>query len=563
MKQKPQSSLRNVISKSYVALLIVFIVMILSVATFAVAFILLEGKLQLILEITGGALLFLSLVAMFVLFIVFSEKQYKLFYNTLYKGSMENLEAIKNRKLEVNEIQDNDVKEFQEMNEIFNDINDQYKGKVITSKEGDIENIALEYFDEEKTIVSYDSLMNNIVDLIIVTKSFRNALCEIYYELDGEEINEADEQRILGKIKQGLQYKNLLIAKNKKKNGFDIYIPVFDSVAQIEEEIESMFRHISIIKRTSEGRKIVAPKVAIVIYPYSAPENMANDLNIAKRSDKTINVFLPSKENKANNSPLFENLNANELAKISERLDLLDIDDVDGQKEINRALNDICNYFSFTSVGYAKLNKVKKQFLCEYSYSPSDNHLVLVEKPVSNKFIAKLLEVKDGDQSYYFSNRQHLNDSLASFIDSHEIKSGLFYIVMKDGEAVSVIYYLNNDKDLEYDYSVKQGLINISNKIGNYIKSIDDQHIANINAKRFQEILKLNNDILYSVNPDDYSLFFVSAALHSIVPNAQIGEKCHKALYGSDVPCKACPLVTHKHMVEILKRRKFETPFVS
>ena len=96
---------------------------------------------------------------------------------------MENLEAIKNRKLEVNEIQNNDVKEFQEMNEIFNDINDQYKGKVITSKEGDIENIPLEYFDEEKTIVSYDSLMNNIVDLIIVTKSFRNALCEIYYEL--------------------------------------------------------------------------------------------------------------------------------------------------------------------------------------------------------------------------------------------------------------------------------------------------------------------------------------------------------------------------------------------
>ena len=216
MKQKQQSSLRNVISKSYLALLIVFIVMILSVATFGVAFVWLEGKLQLILEIVGGALLFLSLVAMFVLFIVFSEKQYKLFYDTLYKGSMENLEAIKNRKLEVSEIENNDVKEFQEMNEIFNDINDQYKGKVITSKEGDNENIPLEYFDAEKTIVSYDSLMNNIVDLIIVTKSFRNALCEIYYELDGEEINEADEQRILGKIKSGLQYKNLLIAKNNK-----------------------------------------------------------------------------------------------------------------------------------------------------------------------------------------------------------------------------------------------------------------------------------------------------------------------------------------------------------
>ncbi len=562
MKQKQQSSLRSVISKSYLVLLIIFIVMILSVATFAVAFILLKDTLQLIFEIVGGALLFLSLCAMFASFIYFSEKQYKLFYDTLYKGSMENLEAIKNRKLEVNEIQNNDVKEFQEMNEIFNDINDQYKGKVITSKEGDIENIPLEYFDEEKTIVSYDSLMNNLVDLIIVTKSFRNALVEIYYDLEAEEIQEADEQRIINKIKEGLQYKNLLISKNKKQNGFLVYIPVFDSVSQIEEEIESLFRHISIIKRTSEGRKIVAPKVAVVIYPYSAPENMANDLAIAKRSDKTINIFLPSKENKANNSPLFENLNVNELAKISERLDLLDIDDVDGQKEINRALNDICNYFSFSSVGYAKFNKVKKQFLCEYSYSPVDKHLVLVEKPVSNKFVSKLLEVKDSDQSYYFSNRQHLNDSLGSFIDSHEIKSGLFYIVMKDGDAVSIIYYLNNDKDLEFDSSIKQGLINISNKIGNYIKSIDDQHIANINAKRFQEILKLNNDILYSVNPDDYSLFFVSAALQSIVPTAQIGDKCHKALYGLDTPCKGCPLITKKHMVEILKRRKFETSVV-
>ena len=373
MKEKQQSSLRTYISKSYLALLIVFVVMILSVATFAIAFILLDGMLQMILEIVGGALLFLSLCAMFALFIYFSEKQYHLFYDTLYKGSMENLAAIKDRKLEVNEIPDESVKEFQEMNEIFNDINDQYKGKIITSKEGDIENIPLEYFDEEKVLVSYDSLMNNIVDLIIVTKSFRNALVEIYYELEGEEIQENDEKRILNKIKEGLQYKNLLISKNKKQNGFIVYVPVFDSVSQLEEEIEGLFRHISIIKRTSEGRKIIAPKVAIVIYPYSSPENMVNDLAIAKRSDKTINIFLPSKENKANNSPLFENLNVNELAKISERLDLLDIDDVDGQKEINRALNDICNYFSFTSVGYAKLNKVKKQFSSSIDYYEKKN----------------------------------------------------------------------------------------------------------------------------------------------------------------------------------------------
>lgn len=562
MKEKQQSSLRNVISKSYLALLIVFIVMILSVATFAVAFIFLKDTLQLILGIVSGALLFLSLCAMFALFIYFSEKQYKLFYETLYKGSLKNLEAIKNRKLEVNEIQNSEVKEFQEMNEIFNDINDQYKGKIITSKEGDIENIPLEYFDEEKTIVSYESLVNNIVELIIATKSFKNALVEISYNLEGQELEEKDAERILEQIKKCLQYKNMLIAKNKKRDGYVVYVPVFDNVSQLEEELEELFRHVSIVKRTSEGRLILAPRVAVVIYPYSAPENMFSDLSIAKRSDKPINVYMPSKENKFNNSMLFENMNVNQLAKVSERLDLLDIDDVNGQKEINRALNDICNYFSFSSVGYAKLNKVKKQYLCEYTYSPEGKDLVLLDKPVSLKFVNKLVEVKDSDQSYYFSNRQHLNNSLGAFIDSHEIKSGLFYIVMKGGEAVAIIYYLNNDKDLEYDVSIKQGLINISNKIGNYIKSIDEQHIASINAKRFQEVLKLNNDLIYSINPDDYTLFFVSAALKSIVPNAQVGEPCYKALYGNESPCKECPLKTKKHMVEILKRRKFETSVV-
>lgn len=562
MDKNKQSSLRTYISRSYIALLIVFITMSISIAMFLVALLAFSGVLKVVFEIVFGALLILSFVAIFVLFIYFSEKQYHLFYDTLYKGSLKNLEALKERKLEVDQIPDTSIKEFQEINAIFGEINNQYKGKIITSTEGDVQNIPLEYEDEERNLITFKSLVNNIVNLIIATKSFRNALVEIHYDLDGGQLEENDASRILNEIKKGLKYQNLLFARNKRNNGFIVYVPVFDSVSQIEEELESLFRHVSIVKRTSEGRQIIAPRMALVIYPYSAPENMISDLNIAKRSEKPINIFLPNKENNANNSLLYENMNANQLAKISERLDLLDIDNIDGEKEIERALNDLCNYFSFSNVGYANLNKVKKQYICEYSYSPNDKHLVLVNKPISNKFIEKLLAVKDNDQSYYFSNRQHLNDSLGAFIDSHDVKSGLFYVVMKEGEAVSIIYYLNNDKDLEFDSSIKQGLINISNKIGNYIKSIEEHHLALINAKRFQEVLKLNNEMIYSINPDDYSLFFMSAALQSICPNAKLGEPCYKMLYGKEEPCKECPLKTKKHMVEILKRRKFETSVV-
>lgn len=562
MKKNKSTSFRKYVSRQYFILLAIFVVAMLSLCLFFFAFFMLEGTLQFVLQIVGEVLFVLSLLAILLLFVFYTEKTYRLFYDTLYKNSLKNLEAIKERQLQIDEIKDESIEEFQVVNDLFYDINNQYKGKIITSSDGDIENIPLEYLDEEHIRVSYDSLENNIVSLIVTTKSFRNALVELSYDLDKKVMEEKDQERIFNVIKKGIQYKNLLVAFNKKGNGFTLYIPVFDSVSQLEEEIAAMFRHISLTKRTNEGKQLVAPKVAIVIYPYSAPENMFSDLNIARRSDKPINIYTPYKEQQPNNTLLYENLNVNEIAKISERLDLLDIDDENGAKDIAQALTDICNYFSFTCVGYVKLNKVKKQYLCEYTYSPEDRHLVLQEKPVSAKFVEKLLEVKDADQSYYFSKRQHLNDVLVPFIDSHNIKSGLFYIVMKEGVASAVIYYLNDDKDLEYDTNIKQGLINISNKIGHFIKSLDDQRIALINERRFQEVLKLNNDIFYSVNPDNYSLFFISAALHSMVPTAEVGQKCHKALYGLDSPCKACPLKSKKHMVEILKRRKFETSVV-
>ena len=555
-----KKNLRSFVSSRYIILLVVFIVMVISAVMFALAFFLFDGLLKNIFELVFGSIYIVSVVSILFLYIFFSEKTFRVFYDTLYKKNMENLTSIKEHRNETAPIEDDSIEEFKEINQIYDEINNQNKGKVVTSSDGDINNIPLEYIDEDHTIVTYDSLINNIVNLIIVNKSYRNALVDISYEMGSDKLDEKEQNRVLGVLKKSISYKNTLIAK--QENGLVIYIPVFDSVSQLEEELSSMFRHISVARRTSEGKMLTPAKIAAVIYPYSAPDKMVSDLALAKRSDKPLYIYLPSQGNKVNKTPLYENFNINELAKVSERLDLLDIDDSSSEKEINRALNDICNYFSFTMVGFVKLNKVKKQYLCEHAYSPDNRNLIPLEKQLSFKFVNKLVEVKDADQSYYFSSRQHLNDALAPFIDSHDIKSGLFYMVMRDNVCEEVIYFLNDDKDLEFDISIKQGLINISNKIGNYLKSFDEHHIAKINARRFQEILKLNNDVLYSVNPDDYTLFFVSPALKSLAPNVEVGQKCHKALYDNDLPCKECPLKTKKHMVEIFKRRKFETSVV-
>ena len=557
-----QPSLRAYVNRGYYISGILSVVMSIGIVLFIVGTVAMTGAGALAMQIIGVVIFFLALSSFIMLYIYYSEKTYFLYHELLYKNSLKNLEAIKGHTTEQETINDDTMEEFKEINVMFSDIQSQMKGKIVATKEGDYSNITLEYLDEEHIQVTFESLVNNIVNLIISTKSFRNALVDLSYDLGRETIQENDLVRIVNEVKNGLDYKNILIAKNKKGNGIVVYIPVFDSVSQLEEEVTSLIRRISLIRRTAEGRKVVAAKVAMVIYPYSAPENMFNDLAVAKRSDKPINVYLPNKENKSNTAILYESMNVNQLAKISERLNLLDMSSANEQKEVNRALNDVCNYFNFTCVGYANFNRIKNQYFCEYTYSPVKRDLVPLEKPISYKFISKLVELKDNDQSYYFSTRKHLNNALGLFIDSHEIKSGLFYLVLREGQPISIIYLLNDDKDMEYDNSIKQGLINITNKIGNHIKSMAEQYESNINARRFQEILKINNDILYSVDPEDYQLLFMSPALKSLARKAKLGEKCYKTLYGLDSPCEQCPLKTKKHMVEILKKRKFETSVI-
>lgn len=561
MKKNKNTSLKSMLLGSHIYLFGLLFAMIVSLTMYIVGIYAFEGTTSLVIRIIFATIFIHAVAGLFIAFIYFNRRSYRLFYHGVYENGIKNLEVIRDGKAEPVRIEDESVDEFKKMNELFEEINEQLRGKTITSREGDYSSIPLQYLDEENRVVTYESLTNNIVNLIIATKSFRNALLDISYGLLGDTIKEEDAKRIVNEIRKGLEYPNILIAMNKRRNGFIVYVPVFDSISQLEEELSSMFRHISLARRTSEGRQVAPAKVAVVIYPYSEPSHILDDLGIAKRSNKPINIYLPSKENRKNDSLLYESMNVNTLAKISERLDLLGMGEMN-DKEVNRAINDIAKYFSFSISGYVKYNEVKRQFICEHTYSPEDKYLVREDKILSKKFVDKLVELKDADQSYYFSNRKHLNDSLGLFIDSHEIKSGLFYVVMKANQAVAVIYFLNDDKELEFDTTIKQGLINISNKIGSYIKSLDEQHISEINARRFQEILKINNDILYSINPDDYSLFFLSPALQSLCPKARVGEPCYQALYGLDAPCKNCPLKTKKHMVEILKKRKFETSVV-
>lgn len=56
-----------------------------------------------------------------------------------------------------------------------------------------------------------------------------------------------------------------------------------------------------------------------------------------------------------------------------------------------------------------------------------------------------------------------------------------------------------------------------------------------------------NQDVyIYAIEQDTYELLYLNHKTKELDPNAQTGMTCHKAFFGSDKPCKNCPLDGYK-----------------
>ena len=237
MKKDKKTSLKSMLFVSHIYLIGLIFIMVASLIMYFIALFAMDGTPARVLKIVFSVIFLNSVVGLFVAFIFFMRRSYRLFYHGVYENGMKNLEVIRDGKAEPLPLKEENIEEFKAMNDMFTEINSQLRGKVITTKEGDYSHLNLIYVNENQSLVTYDSLVNNLVNLIIATKSFRNAVLDISYGLLGEEMKQEDADRIVNNIKKGLDYPNLLIAANRRRNGFIVYVPVFDSISQLEEEL--------------------------------------------------------------------------------------------------------------------------------------------------------------------------------------------------------------------------------------------------------------------------------------------------------------------------------------
>lgn len=489
----------------------------------------------------------------------------KVLYDELFLTTKENIALFTHRKKLFNPLKYKNLEESDELNEMFADISDHFSTLCLENGSLADTDINLEYEKGSRSVVSYDSLVDNIPLILHAAKFFRNGFIQLTYNLGGEMIKDKDAKQVIKSIKKCLNYPGLLISESKKKKGFLIYVPRVDSVSQLTEEVDRLLKGISLLRNTPHGHEMVLCHAAVVVYPYSDIDNILDDLKFAARQKKILNVYLPNSQLGKNPYLLESDMNQNHMSKFIERFASLKVEakNLDASYvRIAKLIGQVADHFCFTCAGFIEFDNDSDSYVSKYSYSSTNSHIFPEGATINSDFMTNLNEVKDYDGSYYFSSRKHLNDSIAPFIDIYGIKSGQFFTLTVNEKNVAVLYFLNDDKELNLDTYLRECLSVFAHTLTAFLKSVRDTKYSLLNRTRFRDITRLSNIRLYSVAKNSHRLTFISDALMDEVPSAKKHRTCYKSIYGLSEPCPGCPIVSKRSLVQTLGKAKYETTIV-
>ena len=485
---------------------------------------------------------------------------YNLFYKQGIEISARNVQALSNFDKNFDYYKNDQYEEIKILNSSFKDIAKNVEGRTIISQGLIHQDVPLE-FEEDERFVKEQSLLKNVKNLILVSESYRNALIDVSYNLGKELIDEKIASRIYKQIVEALEYDNILVSFKENKQGFLIYVPAFDSINQLEEELEYLIKDISLVRRGGTTKRAIVAHVSMVVYPYSSIDNLVRDLNRVKKEKKVLNIYIPEREFEYNNKLLFSSMNINNTTKLIEDVASLDPDPKkynENLSRIRKCISNISNYYGFHSSGYIEYNRENEIYVNDFIYCTAGVPVFKENVEIDKKFINVINLVKDSDSSYYFSSRKHIHNKIAEYVDRYRLCSGLFFVLTRDQRPVGVLYFLNRNKDLKFDAYMKESLITSCHVLGGMIKEIDARRNVAVADKRLSEILKISGMNLYSVNKETYEFVRYSPTLNRLFPRFDDSEPCYKALYGQTKPCKNCPLKQRKHMLSEIGGKKYE-----
>ena len=324
-------------------------------------------------------------------------------------------------------------------------------------------------------------------------------------------------------------------------------------------------QNISVCKETKNGLATINARAVLVAYPYSDTNEMMHDINYAKQEGKIINVYLPNRVfgTSYTNNIITDSVNLNIVSRTLESLGDLKIDGSSEEEYIKRIEDCIRNFQKFFGVdeaGFISQDPNTFEYYSASNVSKYSNPLLKPGTQIDKEFVDMMTDDMDHDNSYYFSDRSHANNTLGRFFDKYRIHSGFYYVVKDNkGTTIGIIYFFNRNKDFVINSYLREGLVLFASKIASFIVNVKDFNQNTETFNLIDNILLLSKYGTYAIDKYTYEITKYTQNLKSYFPNIEFGQLCYKALYGYDKPCPKCPLTTSKKMIEKYREYEIET----
>lgn len=524
---------------------------------------------------TDDMALFLALVifsiAMIVLYGVFTfyvvRRFQVVFIKGLYGTTISNFENIARNENDFREYPSKHYKEIAELNEHVDVLRKELIGATLIPNENNFDDIELDYIDKEKHLVTFDSFKRELDNIIFRSQNYRNIIIETYYALEDETLTKKNIDYILKVLQDNFyDYEQPLYVLGEDNKSIYLYLPRIDSLSKIKEQLETCMRSASISKRLAEGITSLTAHFSVVCYPYSDVNELFPDLRYAKRQGNDIFFYLPNRLSSMKSNAILRNsTNLNSMSKIIAPLATMKHgmnNFNENNKIIQNTIKTTAQYFGINYAGIISLDSVNKRYVIAYQANNDEINPLSQDGTVNQALIRIMDETKDDNGSYYFSLRNHANNALGRHLDRIGLESGFYYVIKSNDVVQGVIYFFNKNKELKFDSYIQESMLMLCTRISSFLIATKRDNEVESSFDEIDAILKIADFSTYRVSADDFTLLNGSQTLKALFPNVKFGEKCHKALYGLDMPCKDCPLLTGNKKTVKNGRDNYETSLV-
>lgn len=502
----------------------------------------------------------------FVLYIVYylrlSKKLRETFFKQLYETTYKNFNKIKNNDTNLLGYGESNIKEIQMLDKVTNDVKSKLESSYLVVRTPEYDNIKLKYINKDLNLITYQSFKDNLSSILFVSQSFRNIIIEVYFDLPKDtRLKETDKSRLLNLYRELFKdHSNVLYMFKDDERSLIIYVPVIDSFNEIKEKLNLVVTESSLMVRDERGIQNILAKYAIVAYPYSNEDMILGDLQYAVSQGKPFNLYLPTRYKNNVDAKLLMNtsMNLNYSSKIIRALSELDYSATNNEKNhilLKEVFDAITNFLDIDDGGIIVYNSLADQ----YQTYVTNTRGSLFNGPIDDSFIEKLGAAVDDDYVYYFSTIKHAGISLQQPLSMYGIQSGEYYVIreLDTNKIFAIVYLFNKNKDLNLTTYLRETFFIISLRIENYFEKREIANYADMKTTENENILALANMFVYHIDKE-HNFTYLSKNVKKIFPKVRVGDKCYKAMFGYDKPCKDCPLATRKKKYFEINNNGFE-----